>query len=202
MRDRRAGHLEGMRPSSPRAGSRVLASLACLALLAACGQTVQTALPQQPAATRTDRPEPGTPTSTAEVDVRRDGIEPAVVTGVRFAGHGTYDRLVIDLKGKVPGYSVEWTDQFVEDGSGKPMDVSGGAYLQVTLMPANAHDAKGRLTWSGGPVFATGLLNLTDVVRTGDFEGRVGIGLVLARKAAFRVKEQGGPSRLIIDVAH
>ncbi|MEV4578742.1 hypothetical protein AB0K16_36410 [Nonomuraea jabiensis] len=191
-----------MRPSSPRAGSRALASLACLALLTACGQAVQTALPEQPAATRTDRPEPGAPTSTAEVDVHRDGIEPAVVTGVRFAGHDTYDRLVIDLRGKVPGYSVEWVDEFVEDGSGKPMDVSGGAYLQVTLFPANAHDAKGKPTWKGGPVFTTGLLNVTDVVRTGDFEGRVGIGLVLARKAAFQVKEQGGPSRLIIDVAH
>ncbi|MEV4353283.1 hypothetical protein [Nonomuraea sp. NPDC049625] len=191
-----------MRPSSPRAGSRLLASLACLALLTACGQAVQTALPQQPAATRTDRPGPDTPTSTAEVDVQRDGIEPAVVTGVRFAGHDTYDRLVIDLKGKVPGYSVEWVDEFVEDGSGKPMDVNGGAYLQVTLVPANAHDTKGKPTWKGGPVFPTGLLNLTDVVRTGDFEGHVGIGLVLARKAAFQVKEQGGPSRLIIDVAH
>ncbi|MET9239430.1 hypothetical protein [Nonomuraea sp. NPDC003709] len=192
-----------MRPSSPRAGSRLLASLACLALLTACGQAVQTALPQQqPAATRTDRPGPDTPTSTAEVDVQRDGIEPAVVTGVRFAGHDTYDRLVIDLKGKVPGYSVEWVDEFVEDGSGKPMDVNGGAYLQVTLVPANAHDTKGKPTWKGGPVFSTGLLNLTDVVRTGDFEGHVGIGLVLARKAAFQVKEQGAPSRLIIDVAH
>ncbi|MET7332354.1 hypothetical protein [Nonomuraea sp. NPDC005650] len=193
-----------MRSPTPRAGrsARVLAPLACLALLTACGQVTQTALPEQPAATRTDRPEPGTPTSTAEVDVQRDGIEPAIVTAVRFAGHGTYDRVVIDLKGKVPGYSVQWVDELAGDGSGKPMNVRGGAYLQVTLFPANAHDAKGRLTWNGGPVFRTGLRNLTDVVRTGDFESRVGIGLVLARKAAFQVKEQGGAGRLIIDVAH
>ncbi|MEV0632790.1 hypothetical protein ACI2LC_34295 [Nonomuraea wenchangensis] len=143
-----------------------------------------------------------TSTSTSEVDVDRDDMEPAVVTSVRYAAHDTYDRVVIDLDGDVPGYNVKWVDEFVQDGSGRPIDVRGGAYLQITLFPAHAHDENGVPTWKGGPVYPADLGNLTDVVRTGDFEGRVGIGLVLARQAAFQIQEQGGPNRLVLDVAH
>ncbi|MFI7698294.1 hypothetical protein [Nonomuraea sp. NPDC049480] len=196
-----------MRPSSPSGGrssrARVVAPLACLAVLTACGQTIQTALPETPSATEsTAAPAPSAPTSTAEVDVERDGIEPAVVTAVRYDAHETYDRLVIDLKGDIPGYNVRWVDEFVQDGSGKPIDVRGGAYLQLTLFPANAHDDDGRPTWEGGPIYPADLGNLTDVVRTGDFEGRVGIGLVLARQAAFQLMELAAPNRLVLDVAH
>ncbi|MGR6923904.1 AMIN-like domain-containing (lipo)protein [[Actinomadura] parvosata] len=194
-----------MRTSSPPRGrpshARVGVSLACLAaLLAACGTAHQSAtLPRQ---TSTATGSAGAPTSTAEVDVDRPGMSPAVVTGVRHAAHDTYDRVVVDLKGDVPGYNVKWVDELVQDGSGRPIDVRGGAYLQLTLFPANAHDDDGKATWSGGPVYPAKLGNLTGVVRTGDFEGRVGIGLVLSRRAGFRLTEQGSPSRLILDVAH
>ncbi|HEX4818293.1 MAG TPA: hypothetical protein VFV66_36610, partial [Nonomuraea sp.] len=149
-------------------------------------------------------PDTDTPTSTTEVDVERDGMEPATVTGVRYTAHDTYDRLEITLDGDIPGYNVKWVDEFVQDGSGRPIDVRGGAYLQLTLFPAHAHDEGGRPTWTGGPVYPADLRNLTDVVRTGDFEGRVGIGLVLARQAAFQLRELSGtgPDRLVLDVAH
>ncbi|WP_433437620.1 AMIN-like domain-containing (lipo)protein [Nonomuraea sp. CA-141351] len=192
-----------MRSSSPPARRwsrcRAVVPLVCLALLTGCGTGTRAVLTDTPSATRHDS---GAPTSTAEVDVQRDGMEPAIVTGVRWAGHDTYDRVIVDLKGEVPGYNVRWVEQFLEEGSGKPIDVRGGAYLQVMLSPADAHDDKGKPTWAGGPVFPAELGNLTEVVRTGDFEGHVGIGLVLARQAAFQLNEQGGPSRLIIDVAH
>ncbi len=180
--------------------------LTCLAALTACGTsgtTTHTVLSEPPSATESSgAPQPGAPTSTAEVDVERDGVEPAIVTAVRFAAHETYDRLVIDLEGDIPGYNVKWVDEFLQDGSGKPIDVRGGAYLQLTLFPANAHDEDGELTWKGGPVYPADLPNLTEVVRTGDFEGRVGIGLVLARQAAFQLRELTGPNRLVLDVAH
>ncbi|TMR09090.1 hypothetical protein ETD86_44985 [Nonomuraea turkmeniaca] len=197
-----------MRPSSPSAGrsarSRLAAPIACLTLLTACGTATRTALPENPSATESAAavPAPGTPTNTAEVDVERRGVGTAIVTAVRYATHETYDRLVIDFKGDIPGYNVKWVDEFVQAGSGKPIDVRGGAYLQLTLSPANAHDEDGELTWEGGPVYQADLRNLTDVVRTGDFEGRVGVGLVLARQAAFQLSEASSPNRLILDVAH
>ncbi|MFC7590023.1 hypothetical protein ACFQYP_44825 [Nonomuraea antimicrobica] len=204
-----------MRTSSPSCGrpsrARVAVTLACLAVVTACGPAPQATLPQSPPAaqsgTQSGSPSgelgtPGAPTNTAEVDVERGGMEPAIVTNVRYAAHDTYDRLVVDLKGGVPGYNVQWVDQFVQDGSGRTMNVRGGAYLQLTLFPAHAHDEEGVSTWDGGPVYQADLNNLTDVVRTGDFEGRVGIGLVLSRRAAFQLTEQDSPHRLILDVAH
>ncbi|GAB2915727.1 hypothetical protein ACFMQL_18535 [Nonomuraea fastidiosa] len=195
-----------------RARTLPLARLAALtvlvvpAVLAGCGDVRQATLSQTPP-TASSSPgksaaaEPA-PTRTAEVEVERGGMEPAIVTGVRYAAHDTYDRLVVDLRGGIPGYDVKWVDEFVQDGSGKPIDVPGGAYLLLTLFPAHAHNEDGKPTWRGGPVYTAGLGNITKVVRTGDFEGRVGIGLALNRRAGFRVTEQGSPDRLVLDVAH
>ncbi|MFI0417874.1 hypothetical protein [Spongiactinospora sp. 9N601] len=132
----------------------------------------------------------------------RQSMDPALVRRVRYAGHPGFDRVVIDLSGAVPGYSVRWAESLVQDGSGDPIPVKGGAYLQVSLRPANAHTDAGDLTWTGGPVFRAGLANVTDVVRTGDFEGVVGVGIVLDHRAGFRVFEQKQPARLVVDVAH
>ncbi|SDK22752.1 hypothetical protein SAMN05421874_10656 [Nonomuraea maritima] len=193
-----------------------LALAAGLTVVTACGTAPQTVLPEtaQPETTlpETTQPELGSPSpgspapdaamSTAEVEVERGGTEPAVVKAVRYASHGTFDRLVVELDGGVPGYTVRWVDELVHDGSGRPADVSGGAFLQLTLFPARAHDEQGRLTWKGGPVYPAKLGNVSDVVRTGDFEAQVGVALVLGRKAPFKVTEMGSPNRLVIDVAH
>ncbi|MEO3873588.1 hypothetical protein ABGB18_32660 [Nonomuraea sp. B12E4] len=145
-------------------------------------------------------PESGTSSSNSEVHVDYGGGRPALVTAVRYATHGTYDRVVVNLKGGTPGYHVTWVDRLVQEGSGKPIDVSGGAYLQLTIFPANARDRHGRSTWSGGPIYRADLGNLNQVVRTGEVKGRVGIGLVLDRQAGYQVRER--PGRLTVDVAH
>ncbi|MFF4411443.1 hypothetical protein ACFYY8_02880 [Streptosporangium sp. NPDC001559] len=156
-----------------------------------------TASPDFPGETRL-----GPPTSTREVTVRRTTDNPPLVLGARFAKHDGFDRVVIDLSGGQPGYSVQWVPKLVQDGSGDPIDAPGGAYLQVTITPANAHGETGSPTWVGGPVFHAGLGNVRSVVKTGDFEAVVGVGIVLDHRAAFRVLEQRNPQRLVIDVAH
>ncbi|MBG0827938.1 hypothetical protein HS041_09180 [Planomonospora sp. ID67723] len=142
------------------------------------------------------------PTGTNEVEVERSPAAPPIVTGTRFAEHRGFDRVVVDFKGDLPGYRVEWVPELVQDGSGEPIDVKGGAYLQVTITPANAHTEAGAPTWTGGPIFQAGLGNVQNVVKTGDFEAVVGVGIVLDHKAGFRVLEQKQPNRLVIDVAH
>ncbi|MEV2266783.1 AMIN-like domain-containing (lipo)protein [Nonomuraea africana] len=142
------------------------------------------------------------PTNTKDVEVEGDPGEPVLVKAVRFADHGPLDRVVIDLDGDVTGYSVRWVDELIQDGSGEPIDVRGGAYLQVTLKPANAHTDEGKPTWTGGPIFQAGLGNVQNVVKTGDFEGVVGIGLVLDHRAPFSVAKLTSPDRLVVDVAH
>ncbi|MCC5577147.1 hypothetical protein IMZ11_16090 [Microtetraspora sp. AC03309] len=145
---------------------------------------------------------PAPPTSTKPVKAERTPAKPPKVTGVRFARHAGFDRVVIDLKGAMTGYSVDWTDKLVYDGSGSAVGVTGGAYLQVRVTPAAAHDSAGKSTWKGPREVAAKLPNVRHIVNNGDFEGMVSVGLVLAHKAGFRVVPQSGPSRIVIDVAH
>ncbi|WP_248965468.1 AMIN-like domain-containing (lipo)protein [Sphaerisporangium perillae] len=153
------------------------------------------------------RPSPGStdlppPTSTGQVRVTRTPARPPLVKGARFATHQGYDRVVIDLQGEKTGYTVDWVRKLYEDGSGKLIDIKGGAYLQVMLTPANAHTEDGKPTWTRSRVLRPGLANLRTVVRSGDFEGVVTVALVLRRRAGFRVIEQSDPYRLVIDIAH
>jgi hypothetical protein len=142
------------------------------------------------------------PTGSKQVQVKHPSARPPLVMGVRLAAHQGYDRVVIDLRGPMTGYTVDWVKQIVQDGSGEPIDVKGGAYLQASLTPASAHTEEGKPTWGGAPVLQADLTNVRGVVRAGDFEGVVTVALVLRHRAAFRVIEQSNPSRLVIDVAH
>lgn len=195
--------------------SRLGALVVGLAVLAGCGTgappTASVAPSAAPAASTapaggapssTATPGAAVPTSTKDVEVEGDPGEAVLVKTVRFADHGPFDRVVIDLGGDVSSYSVRWVDELVQDGSGEPIEVKGGAYLQVTLKPANAHSDDGTPTWTGGPIFQASLGNVQNVVKTGDFEGVVGVGLVLDHRAPFSVTELTGPDRLVIDVAH
>jgi hypothetical protein len=146
--------------------------------------------------------DPPPPTSTKPISVERSPMPPPTITGVRYARHAAFDRVVVDFAGAKTGYSVNWVSKLVQDGSGTVIKIKGGAYLQVTLFPAYAHDDAGKPTWKGPREIASKLPNVTHVVKTGDFEGVVGVGLVLKHKAGFRVLEQSSPSRLVIDVAH
>ncbi|MEU9890455.1 hypothetical protein [Sphaerisporangium sp. NPDC051011] len=140
------------------------------------------------------------PSGTGQVEVKRSPQRPPLVKGVRFAAHQGFDRVVVDLQGPPTGYQVRWVTQLLQDGSGDPVEVKGGAYLQVALTPASAHTEDGKPTWQR--IQKTGLPNVRGVVRTGDFEGTVTLGLVLGHRAGFRVDEQTAPYRLVIDVAH
>ncbi|GAA5043435.1 hypothetical protein HNP84_004423 [Thermocatellispora tengchongensis] len=207
--------------------SRTARALAVLAvsvvLLAGCGGGGPGPAPSEPASTAptsrapeasTPAPSPssptaeptqaalGPPTATGELEVVHELAEPTTVTGARYARHDDYDRVVIDLDGQIPGYTIRWVDEVVQDGSGEPVEVPGGAYLQITLTPAQAHDDTGESTWAGGPIFQAGLPNVRSVVRNGDFEGIVSVALALDHKAGFRALEQRSPNRLVIDVAH
>ncbi|MEV0201964.1 hypothetical protein [Nonomuraea sp. NPDC050691] len=171
----------------------------------ATGPAATPAAPGTPAPTGTAGPDElaptPLPTGTAPVRVERDRGEPVLVTGVRAARHDGFDRVVVDLKGGMPGYTVRWVDELEQDGSGKPFDLHGRPCLYVLLTPAQAHTDDGAPTWTGAPLGGP-LGNVTRILKAGDFEGRVSAGIVAASKAPFRVREYTRPDRLVIDVAH
>ncbi|MER6943441.1 hypothetical protein ABT294_05390 [Nonomuraea sp. NPDC000554] len=193
-------------PGTVQGFARAVAGLALLAVLSACGNVTPTGSaavsPPSPTPTPTSTDDPP-PTSTSEVDVDMGGTgEPALVKAVNWEARDGFDRIVVDFEGDPPGYKATWVKELVQDGSGDRLDVKGGAYLEIALNRAQAHTDKGAPTWEGGPIFQTDLGNVRAVVKTGDFEGRVGIGLVLDHRAGYRLDQQTSPNRLVVDVAH
>src|SRR5690625_6427103 len=63
----------------------------------------------------------------------------ASVTDVRTGQHSCYDRMVVDVRGDVRGYSVRYVSQVHAEGSGAVVPLRGGARLAV-VVKAPAYD--------------------------------------------------------------
>jgi hypothetical protein len=137
---------------------------------------------------------------TAPVTVSHSVAVPPVpvLTGIRAAGHSDcgYDRLVLDLSGTLPGYSIRYVDQVIAGASGKVLALPGARHLLITMRPSQAHQVSGEPTVSGR-IVTLGLPMLTGYVVAGDFEGVVTVAVGVRSTAAIRVGEL--PGRLYID---
>lgn len=132
----------------------------------------------------------------------------AQLTAVRTARHDGFDRVVLEFAGDVPpGYRVSYVEPpITEDGSGAEIPVPGSAFLQVRATPASGVDLSGdvpRETYTGPDRVAPvdgGVV--TEVVRTGDFEGQVAWTIGLQQRVPFGVAVLEDPTRLVVDVHH
>lgn len=138
----------------------------------------------------------------------KPAMSQAQVTNVRTGQHYCFDRLVIDLNGRVGGYTVRYVPQVTQDGSGLPVPLRGQAFIQVTVN-APAYDQNGKSTYN--PANRKELTNVTgyqtfrQVAWAGSFEGYSSLGIGVRARLPFRVFALEGPaagSRLVIDVAH
>lgn len=140
----------------------------------------------------------------------------AALTNIRAGRHACFDRLVFDLTrpqlsfpGQAVGYSVSYVRVVTADGTGDPIPLAGGAFLQVAVH-ANAHNvATGAPTYRprdrAHAVNVTGFRTFRQVYFDGTFEGITTVGLGVRARLPFRVFRLAGPgtgSRLVIDVAH
>jgi hypothetical protein len=131
----------------------------------------------------------------------------APITDVRVGRHRCFDRLVIEVDGDAAGYRVRYVRRIVQDGSGLPVAVAGGARLRVIAL-APAYDDLGDPT-----IDLSALDDLTfarfrtfrDLASAGSFEGQTTLGLGVRARLPFRVFTVDGPgdrSRIVVDVAH
>ncbi|TDE08930.1 AMIN-like domain-containing (lipo)protein [Jiangella asiatica] len=132
----------------------------------------------------------------------------AALVGVRAGRHPCFDRLVLDFAGDADGYAVRYVPAVTMDGSGQPVALRGGAYLEVVAV-APAHDARGAATYRPANrrelVAVSGWQTFRQASWAGSFEGRTTIGLGVRARLPFRGFTLDGPgsgSRLVIDVAH
>jgi hypothetical protein len=130
------------------------------------------------------------------------------ITNVRTGRHACYDRLVVDLRGRAPGYDVRYVSTVRQDGSGFAVPLRGGAKLQIVVR-APSYDTSGQSTYN--PANRRELSNVSgystfrQVAFAGSFEGQTTIGLGVRARLPFRVFTLAGPgtsSRLVVDVAH
>ena len=133
----------------------------------------------------------------------------ASITNVRAGRHACFDRMVVDLKGKGAGYTVQYVPQVLSEGRGAVVPLRGGARLAVVIK-APAYDVNtGTSTYnfanSRELVNVAGFSVFRQVASGGSFEGQTTIGLgVRARlpMRAFILDGQDAGSRVVIDVAH
>lgn len=131
----------------------------------------------------------------------RPGMKPAVLKEVRAAEQEGFDRVVFELAGDgVPGWRARYLEGSARQcGSGEAVKVAGGALLEVTLLPAQAHDEKGKVTVKDRER-KPGLVGIVEMEQVCDFEGQVTWVLGLAGKAPYRVTELASPARVVVDV--
>lgn len=132
----------------------------------------------------------------------------APLQNVRAGRQACFDRLVFDIAGPRTGFHVEYVTQVTADGSGEPVPLRGGAFLQVVVR-APGHDDAGNPTYSPANrrelVDVSGFRTFRQVAFAGDFEGQTTFGLGVRARLPFRVFTLAGPgsgSRVVIDVAH
>jgi hypothetical protein len=127
-----------------------------------------------------------------------------VLLEVRAAHHRGFDRIVFEFDGPLPERAVaRWVDQVIEDASGRPLHVSGNAFISVVLSPVIAHTSPptARTTY-GARERAFDLPNLTQLMAAGDFEAVVSFGLgLMKRTEILRTTRLRDPSRFVVDVS-
>jgi hypothetical protein len=122
------------------------------------------------------------------------------VIDLRYARHSNYDRVVIDISGRLPGYTTGWTRTHTYDGSGEPVPILGG--LWISLFPAYAHDDAGRSTYDGPTLVRPGFPALKAIAFTGDYEGYVSFAFGLDGRNPYRIMRLHDPQRIVIDFRH
>ena len=130
------------------------------------------------------------------------------LTNVRSGRHACFDRLVIDLKGKAPGYTVKYVNTFTGQASGLPISLRGGAKLAVTVNAPAYNPTTGAATYTprnrAEVVNVTGYSTFRQVRWDSSFEGYTSLGVGVRARLPFRaftIQDATG-SRLVIDVAH
>ncbi|HEY3610554.1 MAG TPA: hypothetical protein VGL06_23835 [Pseudonocardiaceae bacterium] len=144
-------------------------------------------------AAQNDLPAPTNTTAVSVVHQQQVPPQP-VVSGIRLARHADYDRVVFDISGAMPDYSVRYVPAiYTENGAKVPMN--GTAVLAVSLHSVDIGHAP-------AVPARTGLPSIRDIKVFDQFEGHLGYGIGISDRNGFRVLELRNPTRLVIDVAH
>ncbi len=124
-----------------------------------------------------------------------------VLTGIRTGVHPTFDRIGLDFSGPRPQVSSRCVDELVQDGSGDIEWLTGAAFLEVQVSPAQAHDDAGHPSYAGPRKFRTrNLTNVMAVAITSDYEATLLIGIGMRKQTWAKAFTLTAPTHVVIDV--
>jgi hypothetical protein len=141
-------------------------------------------------------------TGSGTESVQRAVIFPPRVVNLRVGEHVHFDRVVIDVRGGLPGRTIRYVHQLRYDGSGERVPLHGRRFLALSLTPATVHRADGTSVYRGPQLQQYSMPVLRGVAFTGDFEGVVSFGIALRRHVAYDVSVLHSPNRIVIDLHH
>lgn len=189
--------------------ARHLAVTAALALaLGGCGDDDRTERSTATPASGTTTSAPpaiGGPSSDPVV-VKATNREVALLSDVRAARQPGFDRVVFQFRGQdTPGYDVRYVERPVtQDGSGDEIEVAGEHVIQVRMenaLDADLEQESASATYEGPNRITPRLPVVTELVRTGGFEGVLTWAIGTGARAGFVVSTLQDPPRLVVDVA-
>lgn len=124
-----------------------------------------------------------------------------LILDLRYATHPNFDRVVIDLKGRIPSWRATYESRFYRDGSGFRVPIRGG--LQIVLIDSAAHDRQGHPVYDGPRLVRPDFEALKAIAFTGDYEGYVTFAFGLdPQRTPYRIFVLHDPQRLVIDFKH
>ncbi|WP_028985031.1 AMIN-like domain-containing (lipo)protein [Sporichthya polymorpha] len=127
----------------------------------------------------------------------------ATVQNLRTGAHSTFDRVVIDYTGKKPTVKLSLVNSLYSCGKGDKLTIPGDKILKIDLTPAQAHNDKGKSTYSGPGRLSTANYNLSTLkgVRMAcDFEGHVTFGVGVKNLKSYSVSHLTNPKRVVVDL--
>lgn len=123
-----------------------------------------------------------------------------LVLDLRYARHSNFDRVVIDIQGRIPGWTVRYASTHHYDGSGALVPIRAGADL--VLFPAYAHRPNGTSCYNGPKLVRPGFPALKAIAFTGDYEGYVSFAFGLDGRNPYRIFRLHDPQRIVLDFRH
>ena len=128
-------------------------------------------------------------------------VTPKVVN-LRYAKHATFDRVVIDVRGRRPGYRTSFPKKLTYDPSGKPIPLAGRYKMSVVLRPAYTYSPNtGKNLYTGPKLVRPGFPSLRGIALAGSFEGVTTFAFT-SRHQTYRIFTLTHPSRVVIDWKH
>jgi hypothetical protein len=154
------------------------------------------------------KPSPAPMVTSCET-VKGGSDDPSNVSGaqlvdVRVGSHDTYDRVTFEFSGQatVPPFRIRTVTTPTEDGSGKPLSLSGSSYAEIVFQHASGYDLYYHPTYDGPKDFRPGYPFLAEVREAGDFERVLTWAFGLNGPACWHVTQLDDPVRLAVDFSH